>query len=988
MRIVPVTVLAVLACASSLSAAQPRDARGAGRTDSSIWRVLALRADFPVEEPDEPTTTGNGRFDLRSSSQARPEYRLPFDLPPHDRAYFAAQLQALARYYAVVAGGKVEIEYAVYPAAPEEAYTLPRPLLHYGTGRTEEEIGRRWLELFGDAVALADADPEGPVFSAFDSYLILHAGAGQESGQLNDVLSVFLDEDDFARWARTPVTVDGGTLTLRQGWILPESPGAGGQAGLNGLLAKFFGHQLGLPGLSNFADGLPAVGGWSLMDVGPNRLGFVHANGLLLPVIGFAVPHPMAWEKARLGWIEPLTVWRDTTVSLLAGDRPGELPQAVRVPLDGDEYLLLENRQRRGHTGLPAGVDSSGPYPEDPVWIGLDQVELSQGDTAGVWLAVDEYDAFLPGSGVLVWHVDDSVVAAAGQAGINDDPVHPGIALLEADGYRDIGRAYFERLDQIEGSPQDPFYAGGRTRLGPDTRPDTRTYEDWDSGVVVEVLSPPSDTMQVRVTFPRLAPGWSQSVPAGRRLQAADLDGDGAAELVAESVSGLLALPGQGAPLLEADGAGFLAAARAGAGTAARLFTVRGPRLTAWDGGAATWTADLGWTPADGLVAELGLFPGRLVLAVTGEHTVLLDAATGAVLRDGAAGAAWLLAADLDGDGGGELVGVGADTAWVLTAPGSRRLGAPAGGTLPPAAADLDGDGSAEVILAGRDGSLRVLGGDSLRFALPASDSLAAPPVAGDLDGDGFLEVVLAGARGVRAHRLQGVAPSGFPARLPQYAGLGPVEHPPLLVDLDADGRQEIVLATTAGLFALDDDGRLLPGFPLLTAGPVRAAPVAADVDGDGQIELAALAADHLYVWEPAGLAPPYAAAQADWPQAEQGPDGVRTAGRQRGAPAPDPQVGLLPASRAYCYPNPVEEEGQAHLRFFLNRPAQVRLEVFDAVGERVEQRRMGRAWITPAENEIAWPVDRYPSGLYLCRLEARDERGTAHVVVRMAVSR
>ncbi len=73
------------------------------------WHILVLRADFPVEEPDEPTTTGNGKFDLRPISEALSDYDYPYDTPPHDRVYFELHMQALARYYSVVSEGCVSI---------------------------------------------------------------------------------------------------------------------------------------------------------------------------------------------------------------------------------------------------------------------------------------------------------------------------------------------------------------------------------------------------------------------------------------------------------------------------------------------------------------------------------------------------------------------------------------------------------------------------------------------------------------------------------------------------------------------------------------------------------------------------------------------------------------------------------------------------------------------------------------------------------------
>ena len=333
------------------------------------WRILALRVDFPRENPDELTTTGIGAFDLRSAAEAAEDYVLPYDLPPHDRAYFERHLTALARYYEVVSAGRVAISSEVFPRAAQQAYTLPQSMLHYGNGRTTEEIGAKWIELVRDALDAALADPDGPRLDEFNSFLVFHAGVGYETGALNDIRSVFLAERDFADFNGGPLTVGG--VEIEQAWILPESPRLNGRAGLNGLLAKFFGHQLGLPGLSNFANGLPALGGWSLMDVGANASGYVRTDSLAW-VTGFAPPHPMAWSKMQLGWIEPVVVRRDTVLSLLATDRSGDLPKAVCIPIDGREYFLLENRQQRGTM-----------EDEDKVWIDLDQVTIEERRVGG-----------------------------------------------------------------------------------------------------------------------------------------------------------------------------------------------------------------------------------------------------------------------------------------------------------------------------------------------------------------------------------------------------------------------------------------------------------------------------------------------------------------------------------------------------------------------------------------------------------------------------
>ena len=70
-----------------------------------------------------------------------------------------------------------------------------------------------------------------------------------------------------------------------------------------------------------------------------------------------------------------------------------------------------------------------------------------------------------------------------------------------------------------------------------------------------------------------------------------------------------------------------------------------------------------------------------------------------------------------------------------------------------------------------------------------------------------------------------------------------------ILWDLDADGKQEIFVAGHSGIFGVDDDGRLLPGFPLLMAAPPTGTPVVWDLDGDGRLALAALDGEAVYAW-------------------------------------------------------------------------------------------------------------------------------------------
>ena len=885
--------------------------------------------------------------------------------------------------------------------------------MQYGNGRSPQEITDKWVQLVRDAVELARADAGGPDFSRFDSYLFLHAGYGHESGRLNDIRSVFLPADDFeGSAAGGPILADG--VEIREAWILPEAVEGSDRAGagLNGLMAKFFGHQLGLPGLSNFAAGLPGVGGWSLMDVGPNRVGFLLQGGELRTLFGFVPPHPIAWSKARLGWIEPLVVRRDTAVAVAATDRTVARGQhkAVKVPVSATEYFLIENRQRRGNADLPEGVEP--PFAGTAVtWIEPGQVEFSgsggaDGDgMTGVWLGVEEYDAFVPGSGILIWHVDEGVIAAReAEGGINNDRVFPGIALEEADGERDIGNAFFDRQDVTEGSPADPFFAGegrggirSKTLFGPGTTPNTAANTGVASGIRIEVLSSLADAMEVAVRFDGPLPGWPASLPAGTRLRAADLDGDGAAELLAENDRGVHLFAAGRAAVSGSFAGACLAAAAGNPGEPGLVFAASGRDVAAYhpQQEAPLWSASLGGEAVAGLYSGPGGLAPEAVLAVAAASRIeLLSAGTGEVLAGADLTGTAALGLLPDAGGSAQLLVTTAGAVSTLGPDGLRRLWEPAGDSplLPSAAGDLGGDSGGEIVSVDAGGTVTALNAEgAVLWQVMLAHGADAPAALGDVDGDGTLEIAVAAGAAVDLLRENGNRMPSFPVEFPAHQKLGTTAGEPLLADLDGDGRQEILAAASAGAVAgIDDDGSRLGGFPVLAAAAIRSTPVAADLDGDGGLELAALAGDFAYAWDAERLAPgPGGSGTAAWGQGAADAQGSRAVRGER-SPAP-PAADLLPAGRAYCYPNPVGPRQRAHLRYFLSRPAALELEVFDAIGRRVERRRWnaGSPQAEPGENEVTWTTGDYESGLYLCRLEASGADGSrGRVIVRMAVAR
>ncbi len=105
-----------------------------------------------------------------------------------------------------------------------------------------------------------------------------------------------------------------------------------------------FGHMLGLPDLYSRPEvpGMEGVGVWCAMA---NQL----PNG--------RPQHFSAWSKEQLGWIKPTMIDPRVKQKLVLspiGDSNGE---CFKVPIkaDGSEYLLLENRNKKGFdTELPA----------------------------------------------------------------------------------------------------------------------------------------------------------------------------------------------------------------------------------------------------------------------------------------------------------------------------------------------------------------------------------------------------------------------------------------------------------------------------------------------------------------------------------------------------------------------------------------------------------------------------------------------------------
>jgi subtilisin family serine protease len=174
----------------------------------------------------------------------------------------------------------------------------------------------------------------------------------------------------------------------------------------------------------------------------------------------------------------------------------------------------------------------------------------------------------------------------------------------------------------------------------------------------------------------------------------------------------------------------------------------------------------------------------------------------------------------------------------------------------PATVADLNKDGKNEVVIGvdGNPAQLVVLnakgvvqaGWPRTIMSTTGNESTGAYPVVGDLDDDGDLEIAALTCDGGGDDTLSKVVIYQHTGQLLTSWQTGSVQTGPLVVaDLDGDGSLDVLeslmkMDGTGGLYAWDRKGNLLPGWPQSNPGasPVFNAPIVVDLEGDGRNEI------------------------------------------------------------------------------------------------------------------------------------------------------
>jgi len=253
-----------------------------------------------------------------------------------------------------------------------------------------------------------------------DGIFVVHSGSGyEESGNTCQIHS--------HKWSISPRLRDG--VYIQTYSIEPEeSTGSQGLIPI-GVFCHEFGHVLGLPDLYDTDYSSSGAGRWALMASGSYNGGSRKPSQFI------------AWSKMKLGWLNPVT----PTANRIDAEIPAVEwnPVAYRLWRHGNigsEYFIVENRQQVG------------------------------------------FDEFIPGSGLLIWHIDDNVYG-------NSNEWHPQVFLEQADG------RFHLQYGNGSGNAGDAYPGEGVPYFDDKTTPNSRDYASQATEAAVWDISPSDSVM-------------------------------------------------------------------------------------------------------------------------------------------------------------------------------------------------------------------------------------------------------------------------------------------------------------------------------------------------------------------------------------------------------------------------------------------------------------------------------------------------------------
>ena len=326
---------------------------------------------------------------------------------------------SMASYYTENSYGKFNISGVV--GGPNKWYSSDYTMSFWGRDASSAGDDAYYgsasytYNLLCEALAKADADVNYANYDLdsdgfIDALAVVHAGCGQEDGSG----CLMTDPLWSVRWSwhsnLCSTTFDG--KGLKSGTVVAEdSP--------MGVAGHEAGHDLAdLPDLYDTDYSSEGIGDWGMMAGGSwnGKTGYA----------GTSPSHFGAWSKYFMGWVEPTLVTSPLFDEQLDYVEANPDVYQIMIPLSDTpvhpssggekEYFLVENRQKTG------------------------------------------FDTYIPGSGVLIWHIDDNQ-ARIGDNTFNKYDADRGVDLEEADGRTDLDTG------ANRGDSTDPWYSGNSAPL-------------------------------------------------------------------------------------------------------------------------------------------------------------------------------------------------------------------------------------------------------------------------------------------------------------------------------------------------------------------------------------------------------------------------------------------------------------------------------------------------------------------------------------------
>lgn len=418
------------------------------------------------------------------------------------------------QYYQDMSDGRLTLEFDVYDVG------------QVSNNPNDANVG----EYVEEAVTLGDAtidysqyDNDGDGY--VDAVVLIHPGQGGEvSGDSEDIWS--------HRWSLygangSTVTLDG--VTINDYTMQPEYVYSPSDSTI-GVFVHEFGHILGLPDLYDTSGTTQGIGAWGVMSSGSwagpegkgarpaplcplsrEMLGWVEVVTAGVPPLSSAPPQPppsplARWSSVWFGAGFPAWVLWIPLVLLLLGlpflFHGRKIPPQSRSRHRKLLSLLRPFILAMSLVLLPASCE------EDPgittVTVELQDIDLSK-TTARIPMDDDEYllianfrdnnaawSEFLPGDGLLIFHVDQSLLLSRWSTNkVNDYTLNGqfGVAVIEADSNDSL-------LDPggTDASYADLFFAGNRDKLQT-----VGLHSGGNAPVSITNVSSPGTTMSFNV---------------------------------------------------------------------------------------------------------------------------------------------------------------------------------------------------------------------------------------------------------------------------------------------------------------------------------------------------------------------------------------------------------------------------------------------------------------------------------------------------------